>query len=105
VWLRIDRGHHEVKQESAMAVVGAFARVDLSNAEAVRARLVAIPGVTPFDLGEVGKVGLVIEADNLEAANEMLRVEVKEIDGVLGVWPVYAHMESEISDANRPAPG
>jgi len=88
-----------------MAVVGAFARVDLTNPEAVRERLAAVRGVTPFDLGEVGKIGLVIEADDLDAANEMLRVEIKEIDGILGVWPVYAHMESEVTDTKCQTPG
>jgi len=88
-----------------MAVVGAFARVDISNVEAVRQRLADVPGVTPFDLGEVGKIGLVIEAADLDAANEMLRVEIREIEGVLGVWPVYAHMEPDVSDAKFQAPG
>ncbi len=81
-----------------MAVVGAFARIDLSSPQAVRERLAAVSGVTVFDLGEAGKIGLVIEADDLDEAHRKLRVEIEEIEGVLGVWPVYAHMEPELSD-------
>jgi nitrate reductase NapAB chaperone NapD len=63
----------------------------------VRKRLTAVSGVTLFDLGEVGKIGLVIEAGDLDEAHRKLRVEIREIEGVLGVWPVYAHMEPELS--------
>ncbi len=82
-----------------MAVVGAFARIDDSDRQAVWDRLAALAGVMPFDLGEPGKVGLLIEGDELEDVHAMLCTEIEKTDGVLGVWPVYAHMEPDSSSA------
>lgn len=88
-----------------MAVVGAFARIDLVTPQRVHERLAAVPGVTLFDLGEAAKIGLVIEASDLDDAHRKLRVEIEKIEGVLGVWPVYAHMENELSDMKCQTPG
>jgi nitrate reductase NapAB chaperone NapD len=82
-----------------MAVVGAFARIDLSDPQAVRDRLSDVRGVTLFDLDDSGKVGLVIEARDLDAAHATLRREIENTDGVLGAWPVYAHAEPDPSDS------
>jgi len=88
-----------------MAVVGAFARIDRSDPKATCDRLSAVAGVTLFDLGEPGKIGLVLEAESLDGAHEVLCGEIEKIEGVLGVWPVYAHLEPEVSDAECPVPG
>ena len=92
------------EREVAMAVVGAFARIDLSDPQAVGERLSAVPCVTTFDLGEPGKVGLLIEADSLEDAHKRLREEIEKAEGVLGVWPVYAHQEPELPSAGHQFP-
>ena len=87
-----------------MAIIGAFARVDLSDPQAVRERLSALAGVSLFDLGEPGKVGMVIEGDDLDGAYENLRAAGEDVEGVLGVWPVYAHMEPDLSDTEQQTP-
>lgn len=78
-----------------MAVVGAFARVEVSGREATNAALGEIDGVTPFELDEIEKVGLLIEAADLDAAHGLITGAVKRTSGVLGVWPVYANTEDE----------
>jgi len=84
-----------------MAVVGAFARIDVSDPQAVHRRLAAVDGVSLFDLDPPGKVGLVIEADDLDDAHEKLRTDIERVDGVLGVWPVYAHLEPDEAQEER----
>ncbi|MCP4593750.1 MAG: chaperone NapD [bacterium] len=84
-----------------MAVVGAFARIDLADPQAVRDRLAEIAGITLFDLDDPGKVGLVIEADDLDRAHAKLCAEIERVSGVLGVWPVYAHDESDSSNTGH----
>ena len=81
-----------------MAIVGAYARIDLADPQAVRCRLAEVSGVTLFDLDEPGKVGLVLEADSLDDAHTTLRAGIEKVDGVLGVWPVYADTESDLAN-------
>jgi len=76
-----------------MPTVGAFARIEIDEADAIRARLAALDGVTPFDLDETGKMGLLIEAPDLDAAHGKLTKDIRQTDGVLGVWPVYVDVE------------
>ena len=88
-----------------MAVVGAFARIDRDDKEATRSRLDGVTGVSTFLLEDPARIGLVIEADDLDQAHEMLRNEVEKIDGVLGVWPVYAHAEPDESSGQTEPQG
>ena len=77
------------------ATVGAFARIEVESAGAVRQRLRQLDGVEPFDLDEPGKVGLIIEAACLDDAHEKLTGEIKHTQGVLGVWPIYANFDGD----------
>ncbi len=83
----------ECKTEDVVATVGAFVRVDVETAVEVRDRLAQVVGVTLFDLDEPAKVGLVIEARSLDAAQDKVTQEIKQVEGVLGVWPVYTNFE------------
>jgi len=85
-----------------MAFVGAWARIDLTRAAAVARDLAGFPGVETFDLEVPGKLGLLIEADDLESAHHMLTVNLTGCEGVLGIWPVYVHDE-EADDPARQA--
>ena len=78
-----------------MAVVGAFLRVDAESQDTIRQRLSELDGVSLLDVGEPGKVGLVIEAANMDEAHARLRDDIQGLDGVLGAWPVYANFEPE----------
>ncbi len=78
---------------TSIATVGAFARVAPETANEVRRKLASIEGVTLFDLDELSKVGLVIETLGLDAAHKKVTQEIKYIDGVLGVWPLYADFD------------
>ncbi len=84
-----------------MSVIGAFVRIDPSDIEGTREKLTALQGVETFDLDEPGKVGLVIEADDLDQGHAILTRDVKGIDGVLGVWPVYVHDEGDQEKARQ----
>jgi hypothetical protein len=73
-----------------MSIVGAFARIETTE---VRARLDALDGVDTFDLADPEKVGLLIEADGLDAAHELLTKRIVAVEGVLGVFPIYVNDE------------
>jgi hypothetical protein len=76
-----------------MPLVGAFARIDVSDQKTVRQRLRGLGDVETFDVGDPGKVGLLIEVPDLDAAHEMLTRQLRAIEGVLGVWPVSVHLD------------
>lgn len=78
-----------------MAVVGAYIRVEIESAEAVREQLAGMDGISTFNLGDAGKVGLVIEAPDLDKAHAKLSKEVQGLEGVLGAWPIYANFETD----------
>ncbi len=80
--------------DAVVATVGAYARVDVETATEVRDRLAKLNGVTLFDLDEPAKVGLIVEADNLDIAYRKVTHEISQVKGVLGVWPVYADFEN-----------
>ncbi len=78
-----------------MAIVGAFARVDPQDVAATRQRLDALAGVSTFDLDRPEKVGILIEAADIDAAHAVLTGPVKQAAGVWGVWPVFVHSEAD----------
>jgi nitrate reductase NapAB chaperone NapD len=78
-----------------MAIVGAYARIDGEASPEVRQRLSAFPNVELFDLADPGKVGLIVEAESLDHAYALVRHDLRRVNGVLGVWPVYVHTEDE----------
>lgn len=82
-------------------IVGAFARVDSAQATVVRSSLSSLVGIDVFDLGDPGKLGLIIEAPSLEAAHARLHDDIESVAGVLKVWPVSAHFD----DAGETSPG
>ena len=87
-----------------MPVVGAFARVETDDFEAVRRRLSDLEGIETFDLGQPGKVGLIIEGDDLDTVHAILTRSVRSVDGVLGAWPVSVHLDDELQDDGSDAP-
>ena len=78
-----------------MAIVGAFARVEIAGFNRCVAGLDAVDGVSTFPLDAPGKVGLLIEAGSLEDAHRIITKQIPTVQGVLGVWPVYASAEEE----------
>ena len=72
-----------------MIVVGAYARIDPAEPEAVRSRLDHLAGVETFDLGDPFRVGLLIEAPTFEDAHERIQQVIPAVEGVLGVWPIF----------------
>ncbi|MCP3902213.1 MAG: chaperone NapD [Planctomycetes bacterium] len=81
------------EDSTTIATVGAFARIDAATAADVARRLEEIPGVETFPLDEPGKLGLVIEAEDLDRAHAIVTRDVRHAPGVLGVWPLYAHFD------------
>ena len=80
-----------------MALVGAFARVEPGATQRVRTILGSIGGVHPFELKTPDRVGVLIEARDLDAADTLLTSTVRTTPGVLGVRAVYAHAAPKAS--------
>lgn len=74
-----------------VTIIGALAIVEVALAEAVQDRLRALAGVTPFPVDDPTKLGLLIETAALDDGYHLLRHDIETIEGVLAVWPVYAH--------------
>ena len=87
-----------------MPVVGAFARVEIDDSDAVRHRLSSLEGIETFELDEPGKVGLIIEGDDLDSLHAILTRNVRSVEGVLGAWPVSVHLDDEVQDDGGDAP-
>ena len=77
-----------------MAIIGALVRVDETQRDAARQNLARLPGVTPFDLDQATRLGLVIEVASLDDAYHLLNDRIGKVSGVVNVNPVYAHFES-----------
>ncbi len=77
-----------------MIVVGAYVRVDPADAEATRERLDALAGVETFGLDDPYRVGILIEAERLDAAHELIEQVIPAVEGVLGVWPIFVGDET-----------
>ena len=77
-----------------MTVIGALVRLKETQHNAARQRLEQLPGVTPFDLGDASRLGLVIECDRLDDAYRLLDKDIRGAPGVLCVYPAYAEFES-----------
>ena len=87
-----------------MPIVGAFARVEIDDSNLVRQRLSDLEGIETFELDEPGKVGLIIEGDDLDAVHAILTRDVRSVDGVLGAWPISVHLDDEEQDDGSDAP-
>jgi nitrate reductase NapAB chaperone NapD len=84
-----------------MVMVGAFARIEPGSAGTVIRRLERIAGVETFELDDPDKVGILIEADDMDRAHAMLTRDIRNIGGVWGVWPVYAHDDEDGLDGEQ----
>ena len=87
-----------------MPIVGAFARVETDDPNVVRRRLSDLEGIETFELDEPGKVGLIIEGDDLDEVHAILTRRVRSVTGVLGAWPVSVHLDEELQDDGSDAP-
>ena len=104
----------------SFVTVGVLARIAIDDAVMVRERLDALPGVETFDVDDPngaeacveavsdvevesgfavdherrasGRLGLVIEADGLDAAHSCLCDQVNRTEGVLGTWPIAVEL-------------
>ena len=87
-----------------MPVVGAFARIEANDADEIRRKLSNLDGIETFDLGQTGKVGLIIEGGDLDTVHAILTRNVRSVDGVLGAWPISVHLDDEVQDDGSDAP-
>ncbi|RMF75547.1 MAG: hypothetical protein D6744_13340 [Planctomycetota bacterium] len=86
-----------------MVTVGAFARIDAAHRAELTQSLARLEGVETFDLGDEGKLGLLIESNSLDAAHELLATRIEPRNGVLCVWPVFVHAGEPHGFAPGPA--
>jgi nitrate reductase NapAB chaperone NapD len=78
-----------------MVMIGAFARIEPGTAGAVIRCLEQMAGVETFELDDPDKVGILIEVDDMDRAHATLTRDIRNLEGVLGVWPVYAHDDED----------
>lgn len=88
-----------------MTIVGALARIHIEDAGAVQARLASLGGVELFSVESPGRVGLIVEASDLDAAHARITREIEALDGVLAVWPVFVHAGPVLEEAGGGASG
>jgi nitrate reductase NapAB chaperone NapD len=86
-----------------MPIVGALARVEFENLAKTRDRLNALSGVETFDLDQPGKIGILIEVNDLDAAHTLVATTIPQTEGVMGVWPVFVNNEDAVEAARDPA--
>jgi hypothetical protein len=79
-----------------MPIIGAFARVEPDRAESARVQLEALEAVETFDLGTPEKVGILIDAADLDAAHTLVTSTIPDVEGIMGVWPVYVNNEDGV---------
>lgn len=79
-----------------MAIVGAFARIESTNASSCQSALDELDGVSTFDIEDPDKLGVLVEAKSLNEAHDTITTTIRSTPGVLGVWPVYVNTEDEI---------
>ena len=78
-------------------LVGILARVDYDSNPDLCRDLGQIEGVSTFEVGDSGKLGLLLEAETTEAAHHILRDKIESLAGILAAWPVYSHFGEEFS--------
>ncbi len=78
-------------------LVGILARVDYEANPGLRDDLRRIEGVSTFEVGDEAKLGILLEADDVDAAHHTLRQEIEKTAGLLAAWPVYSHFGEEFS--------
>jgi nitrate reductase NapAB chaperone NapD len=88
-----DKAAEDRWKATAVVVLGAIVRLELNSREAAIRLLNELPGVSTFSLNELGRVGLVLEAESIDAAHLKLRSQVQSVPGVLVAWPVFVECE------------
>ena len=78
-------------------VVGALARIEPSRRTEVICALVSHEGVSTFELEHDAKLGVLVEAESLDAAHALITRSVADAPGVLGVWPVSLELDPDVA--------
>jgi len=78
-------------------LVGILARVDFDSNPDLCQDLDQIEGVSTFEVGVSGKLGLLLEAESTAGAHYILREKIEKLAGILAAWPVYSHFGDEFS--------
>lgn len=83
-----------------MAIIGAFARIEPGFKQSACRALDAIPSVSTFELESTERVGVLIEAADIDAAHHTLAFIVPETPGIVGATAVFVSTEDELEDAD-----
>lgn len=83
-----------------MPIIGALARLELDEFEDTYNRVNALSGVMTFKIAEEGAVGVLIEAESLHDAHDLITTTLARIPGVMGAWPIYIGLDEEGSHAD-----
>lgn len=86
-----------------MPIVGVLARIEIADRERIWKEVDADPALTPFPIeDEEERIGVLIEAEDLEEANQILKKKVNAIAGILGTWPVYTDLQQLPPEEEEP---
>ncbi len=83
-----------------MPIVGALARLEIDEFDETCSRINELSGFTTFEVAEEGAVGVLIEADTLRDAHELIAKSLPQVPGVMGAWPIYIGLDEEGSHAD-----
>ncbi|MBC8405917.1 MAG: hypothetical protein H8E15_11865 [Planctomycetes bacterium] len=78
-------------------LVGILARVDEEANPGLRTELDGMSGVSTFEVGEEGKLGILLRAESTDQAHHRLRHDIEGANGILAAWPVYTHFGEEFA--------
>lgn len=90
-------GQRLVRFIMSNTLVGILARVDESSNPELRKDLEQMPGISTFEVGQDGKLGILLRAESTDQAHHRLRHEIEEANGILAAWPVYTHFGEEFA--------
>ncbi len=79
-------------------IVGVLTRIEPSRAAAIASALATYEGVSTFPLEPAEKLGVLIEAADLDSAHARITQDIRHTPGVLGCWPVSAEFDSDPAD-------
>ncbi|MCP5016356.1 MAG: hypothetical protein GY938_13960 [Ketobacter sp.] len=76
-----------------MAIVGALLHAEPKVSQAVQKHLSGFDNVEVHPLESPGQMALIIESKDINQAHHLITNSIGTTEGVLTVYPVYAHLD------------
>lgn len=75
-----------------MAIVGALVHAEPKISQRVQEQLARFENVDVHPLKLPGQLAVIIESEHINQAHHLITNAIETTDGVLAVYPVYAHL-------------